>query len=154
STDQKTLDKLRGQHPIIELIERTRELAKLKNTYVDTLPLLADENDRIHITFAQDVAATGRLSINNPNIQNITVRTDLGRRLRTAIVQVKGKVFISADYSQFELRMAAVLAGDEELINDVNSDVDIHTKTASDVYVIPLEEDTKAQRRDTKVINF
>lgn len=154
STDQKTLDKLRGQHPIIELIERTRELAKLKNTYVDTLPLLADENDRIHTTFAQDVAATGRLSSNNPNLQNIPVRTDLGRRIRTAFVPEKGKVFISADYSQFELRLAAILAGDTELINDFNSDVDIHTKTASDVYGIPLEEVTKAQRRDAKVINF
>ncbi len=154
STDQKTLDKLRGQHPIIELIERTRELAKLKNTYVDTLPELADANDRIHTTFAQDVAATGRLSSNHPNLQNIPVRTDLGRRIRTAFVPEEGKVFVSADYSQFELRLAAILAGDEELINDFNSDVDIHTKTASDVYGIPLEEVTKAQRRDAKVINF
>ena len=154
STDQKTLDKLRGQHPIIELIERTRELAKLKNTYVDTLPELADENDRIHTTFAQDVAATGRLSSNNPNLQNIPVRTELGRRIRTAFVPEKGNVFVSADYSQFELRLAAVLAGDTELINDFNSDIDIHTKTASDVYGIPLEEVTKAQRRDAKVINF
>jgi DNA polymerase-1 len=154
STDQKTLDKLRGQHPIVELIERTRELAKLKNTYVDTLPELADKNDRIHTTFAQDVAATGRLSSNNPNLQNIPVRTDLGRRIRTAFVPEKGNVFISADYSQFELRLAAVLANDKELIEDFNSEVDIHTKTASDVYGVPLEEVTKAQRRDAKVINF
>ncbi len=154
STDQKTLDKLRGQHPLIELIERTRELAKLKNTYVDTLPLLADENDRIHTTFAQDVAATGRLSSNNPNLQNIPVRTDLGRRIRKAFVPEEGKVFVSADYSQFELRLAAILAGDTELIADFNSDVDIHTKTASDVYGIPVEAVTKSQRRDAKVINF
>lgn len=154
STDQKTLDKLRGQHPIVELIERTRELAKLKNTYVDTLPELADKNDRIHTTFAQDVAATGRLSSNNPNLQNIPVRSDLGRRIRTAFVPEKGNVFVSADYSQFELRLAAILAGDEELINDFNSGVDIHTKTASDVYGIPIDEVTKNQRRDAKVINF
>lgn len=154
STDQKTLDKLRGQHPIVELIERTRELAKLKNTYVDTLPELADKNDRIHTTFAQDVAATGRLSSNNPNLQNIPVRTDLGRRIRTAFIPEKGNVFISADYSQFELRLAAILAGDKELIEDFNSEVDIHTKTASDVYGMPLEEVTKAQRRAAKVINF
>ncbi len=154
STDQKTLDKLRGQHPIIELIERTRELAKLKNTYVDTLPGLADEHDRIHTTFAQDVAATGRLSSNNPNLQNIPVRTDLGRRIRTAFVPAEGKVFISADYSQFELRLAAILASDTELINDFNTDIDIHTKTASDVYGVPIEEVTKNQRRDAKVINF
>lgn len=154
STDQKTLDKLRGLHPIVELIERTRELAKLKNTYVDTLPKLADAVDRIHTTFHQDVAATGRLSSADPNLQNIPVRTELGRRIREAFIPSDGKVFVSADYSQFELRLAAVLAEDTKLIEDFNSDIDIHAKTASDVYGIPLEEVTKAQRRDAKVINF
>lgn len=154
STGQKELDKLRGQHPIIELIERTRELAKLKNTYVDTLPLAADEHGRIHTTFNQDVAATGRLSSNNPNLQNIPVRTDLGRKIRTAFIPEKGNVFISADYSQFELRLAAILAGDQEMINDFNGDIDIHIKTASEVYGIPMSQVTKAQRRDAKVINF
>ena len=154
STDQKTLDKLRGQHPIIELIERTRELAKLRNTYVDVLPKLADENNRIHTTYSQDIAATGRLSSNHPNLQNIPVRTEIGRRIREAFIPSEGKVFVSADYSQFELRLAAVLAGDKELIDDFNSGVDVHTKTASDVYGIPIDEVTKAQRRDAKVINF
>lgn len=154
STDQKTLDKLKGQHPIIELIERTRELAKLKNTYVDTLPLQTDEHDRIHTTFNQDVAATGRLSSTDPNLQNIPVRSDLGRRIREAFVPEDGKVLISADYSQFELRLAAVLAEDKELINDFNGDVDIHSKTAAQMYDIPLDDVTKAQRRDAKVINF
>ncbi len=154
STDQKTLDKLRGQHPIIELIERTRELAKLKNTYVDTLPNQTDEHDRIHTTFNQDVAATGRLSSTDPNLQNIPVRTDLGRRIREAFIPEKGKVLIGADYSQFELRLAAVLANDKELINDFNGDIDIHTKTAAQVYGIPMDDVTKAQRRDAKVINF
>lgn len=154
STGQKELDKLRGQHPIIELIERTRELAKLKNTYVDTLPQQTDENDRIHTTFNQDVAATGRLSSTDPNLQNIPVRSDLGRRIREAFVPEAGNVFISADYSQFELRLAAVLANDTELINDFNGDVDIHTKTAAQVYGIPMDDVTKAQRRDAKVINF
>lgn len=154
STDQKTLDKLRGQHPIIELIEQTRELAKLKNTYVDVLPDLADENSRIHTTFAQDTAATGRLSSVHPNLQNIPVRSELGRRIRDAFIPSEGKVFVSADYSQFELRLAAVLAGDSELINDFNSGIDIHAKTASDVYGVPLNEVTKDQRRDAKVINF
>jgi len=154
STGQKELDKLRGQHPIIELIERTRELAKLKNTYVDTLPEVADEHDRIHTTFNQDVAATGRLSSTTPNLQNIPVRTDLGRRVRQGFIPEGDKVFVSADYSQFELRLAAVLAGDKELINDFNGDVDIHTKTASDVYKVPMDDVTKAQRRDAKVINF
>lgn len=154
STDQKTLDKLKGQHPIIELIERTRELAKLKNTYVDTLPLVADANDRIHTTFNQDVAATGRLSSTDPNLQNIPVRSDLGRRIREAFIPEEGKVLISADYSQFELRLAAVLANDKEMINDFNGDVDIHSKTAAQMYGIPLDDVTKAQRRDAKVINF
>ena len=133
STGQKELDKLRGQHPIIELIERTRELAKLKNTYIDTLPKLADGHDRIHTTFNQDVASTGRLSSTNPNLQNIPVRTELGRKIRTAFIPEGDKVFVSADYSQFELRLAAILANDTELINDFNGDVDIHTKTASRV---------------------
>lgn len=154
STGQKELDKLRGQHPIIELIERTRELAKLKNTYVDALPKLADEQSRIHTTFNQDVASTGRLSSTNPNLQNIPVRTELGRKIRSAFVPDGDKVFISADYSQFELRLAAVLAGDHEMINDFNGDVDIHTKTASEVYGVPMDDVTKGQRRDAKVINF
>ena len=154
STGQSELDKLRGQHPIIELIERTRELAKLKNTYVDTLPNDADEHGRIHTTFNQDVAATGRLSSQGPNLQNIPVRSDLGRRIREAFVPDKGNVFVSADYSQFELRLAAVLAADKILIEDFNSDIDIHTKTASEVYGIPLDAVTKNQRRDAKVINF
>jgi len=154
STGQKELDKLRGLHPIIELIEQTRELAKLKNTYVDSLPKLADENDRVHTTFNQDVAATGRLSSTDPNLQNIPIRSELGRSIREAFTAEKGNVLVSADYSQFELRLAAVLAGDEGLISDFNGDLDIHTKTASDVYGIPMEEVTKDQRREAKTINF
>lgn len=154
STGQAELDKLRGQHPIIELIEQTRELAKLKNTYTDSLPKLADEHNRIHTTFNQDVAATGRLSSTNPNLQNIPIRSDLGRKIREAFTADGDKVLVSADYSQFELRLAAVLADDKKLINDFNGDVDIHTKTASEVYGIPMDEVTKNQRRDAKVINF
>ena len=154
STGQKELDKLRGMHPIIELIEQTRELAKLKNTYVDALPKLADSQDRVHTTFNQDVAATGRLSSTDPNLQNIPIRSELGRSIREAFTAEKGNVLVSADYSQFELRLAAVLAGDEGLINDFNSDMDVHTKTASDVYGIPYDQVTKNKRRDAKVINF
>jgi len=154
STGQAELDKLRGQHPIIELIEKTRELAKLKNTYVDALPLLADEHDRIHTTFNQDVAATGRLSSTNPNLQNIPIRTEQGRRIRKSFITDGDKVLVSADYSQFELRLAAILSGDTTLINDFNGDVDIHTKTASSVYGIPMDDVTKDQRRAAKVINF
>lgn len=154
STGQKELDKLRGQHPIIELIEKTRELAKLKNTYVDALPLLADKNGRIHTTFNQNIVSTGRLSSTSPNLQNIPIRTELGRKIRNAFVPDDGNVFVSADYSQFELRLAAVLANDKVMIADFNSDIDIHTKTASEVYGIPIEKITKTQRRNAKVINF
>lgn len=154
STGQAELDKLRGQHPIVELIEKTRELAKLKNTYVDALPQLADTHGRIHTTFNQDVAATGRLSSTNPNLQNIPIRTEQGRRIREAFITDGDKVLVSADYSQFELRLAAILSGDDELINDFNGDVDIHTKTASQVYGIPMDNVTKDQRRAAKVINF
>ncbi len=154
STGQAELDKLRGQHPIIELIEQTRELAKLKNTYVDTLPKLVDANNRIHTTFNQDVAATGRLSSTDPNLQNIPIRTEKGREIREAFIAEGDKVLVSADYSQFELRLAAILANDEALINDFNGDVDIHTKTASEVYGIPMDDVTKSQRRAAKVINF
>jgi len=154
STGQKELDKLRGQHPIIELIEKYRELTKLQSTYVEALPKLVDEKSRLHTDFRQDVAATGRLSSADPNLQNIPVRSELGRKIREAFVPAKGNVFVSADYSQFELRLAAVLAGDTQMIEDFNSDIDIHAKTASDVHGIPLDQVTKAQRRDAKVINF
>lgn len=154
STGQKELDKLRGQHPIIELIEQFRELTKLQNTYVKTLPEQADENGRIHTDFRQDVAATGRLSSTDPNLQNIPIRTELGRQIRDAFVPDEGSVFVSADYSQFELRLAAVLAGDEKMINDFNAGTDIHAKTAAEVYKVPLDAVTKEQRRKAKVVNF
>lgn len=154
STGQKELDKLRGLHPIVELIEKYRELSKLQNTYVDALPKLVDDKSRLHTTFNQDVAATGRLSSTDPNLQNIPIRSDLGRKIREAFVPAEGNVFVSADYSQFELRLAAVLAGDQQMIEDFNSGIDIHTKTAADVYGIPVEQIDKSQRRDAKVINF
>ena len=154
STGQKELDKLRGQHPIIELIERYRELTKLISTYIEALPKLMATDGRIHTTFNQDVTSTGRLSSTNPNLQNIPVRTELGRKIRQAFVPSDGKVFVGADYSQFELRLAAVLAGDEKLIDDFNSDVDIHAKTAAETYGISIDEVNKSQRRAAKVINF
>lgn len=154
STGQKELDKLRGQNPIIELIEKTRELAKLKNTYIDALPQLMDGQNRIHTTFNQDVVSSGRLSSTNPNLQNIPIRTELGRKIRDAFVPEKGNVFVSADYSQFELRLAAILSGDQEMIDDFDGNIDIHTKTASEAYGIPINEVTKTQRRNAKVINF
>ena len=154
STGQKELDKLRGSHPIIEKIERSREVSKLLSTYIHPLPLLADKNHRIHTTYTQDVTATGRLSSINPNLQNIPVRSEDGKRIRECFIAEPGKSFVSADYAQFELRLAAALSGDQQLIDDFNSGLDIHIKTASDAFNIPMELVTKNQRRAAKVINF
>ena len=154
STGQKELDKLRGSHPIIEKIERSREVSKLLSTYIHPLPLLAGKNHRIHTTYTQDVTATGRLSSINPNLQNIPVRSEDGKRIRECFIAGPGKSFVSADYAQFELRLAAALSGDQQLIDDFNSGLDIHTKTASDAFNIPMELVTKNQRRAAKVINF
>ena len=154
STGAKELEKLKDLHPIINKITEYREVAKLLSTYIIPIPDLADPSDRIHTTFTQNVTATGRLSSQNPNLQNIPVRTDEGKRIRTGFVAPEGKVLVSADYSQFELRLAAILSGDKALINDFNSGTDIHTKTASEAFNIPIEQVTKDQRRAAKVINF
>ena len=154
STGAKELDKLKDAHPIIEKIIEYRESAKLLSTYIIPIPELADKNGRIHTTFTQNVTATGRLSSVNPNLQNIPVRTDEGKRIRTGFIAEKGRVLVSADYSQFELRLAAILSGDQNLIDDFNSGVDIHTKTASEAFHVPFTEVTKNQRRAAKVINF
>lgn len=111
-------------------------------------------NTGVYTTFNQDVVSTGRLSSTDPNLQNIPIRTELGRKVRDAFIPDDGKVFVSADYSQFELRLAAVLAGDEKMINDFNAGTDIHAKTASEVYHVPLDSVTKEQRRRAKVVNF
>lgn len=154
STGQKELDKLREHSPIIEKIEQFREFSKLKSTYVDALPKLADEKNRIHSNFAQDVTTTGRLSSSNPNLQNIPIRSELGRRIREGFVAKKGNLLVSADYSQFELRLAAVLANDKPLIETFEKDLDIHAKTASEVFGVPIDEVSKEQRRVAKIINF
>jgi len=154
STGAKELDKLKGSHPIIDKIIEYREAAKLLNTYIIPMPNLADKTDRIHTTFTQNVTATGRLSSLSPNLQNIPVRTEEGKRIREGFIASQGKVLVSADYSQFELRLAAVLSGDQALIDDFNSGIDIHTKTASEAFHVPFNEVTKAQRRAAKVINF
>lgn len=154
STAASELDKLRGEHPIIDLISQYREVTKLKNTYVDTLPKQADEHSRVHTTFSLTVAQTGRLSSNDPNLQNIPTRTELGRRVRTAFVAGKGKKLVSADYSQFELRIAAYLSGDQKIIDQFNRDVDVHTMTAAEIYGRQPEDVTKNMRREAKVVNF
>ena len=145
---------MKDLHPVIAKITEYREAAKLLSTYIIPIPELADKNDRIHTTFTQNVTATGRLSSLNPNLQNIPVRTEEGKRIRTGFVAPEGKVLVSADYSQFELRLAAILSGDTKLIDDFNSGIDIHTKTASEAFHVPFNEVTKNQRRAAKVINF
>ncbi len=154
STAASELIKLREIHPIIDFITQFREVTKLKNTYVDTLPNQVDENSRVHTTFAMTVAQTGRLSSNDPNLQNIPVKTDLGRQIRTAFVAGKGKMFVNADYSQFELRIAAHLSNDQRLIDMFNRDEDVHLATAAEVYDRSPEDVTKNMRREAKVINF
>ncbi len=154
STGIKELDKLRDKHAIIEIIEQVRELSKLKNTYVDTLPKLADKHNRIHTTFNQDGAATGRLSSTDPNLMNIPVRTELGRRIREGFIASNGMVYISADYSQFELRLAAVLSGDKAMIEAFNNNEDIHVLTASQIAGVAPEDVTKDMRYKAKAVNF
>ena len=154
STGVKELEKLKDEHPVIAEIIRYRETMKLLSTYIAPLLEQVAADGRIHSTFTQNVTATGRLSSLNPNLQNIPVRSEEGKRIRRGFVAPKGRVLVSADYSQFELRLAAVLAGDESLVSDFNQDIDIHTKTAAEVYQIPMAEVTKLQRRVAKVINF
>ena len=154
STGASELEKLEGQHPVIEMIKEYREVSKLLSTYILPLPELAGEDGRIHTTFTQNVTATGRLSSVNPNLQNIPVRSEDGKRIRTGFVAESGKVLVSADYAQFELRLAAALAGDQKLIESFAQNIDIHTKTAAEVFGIKMEDVSKAQRRAAKVINF
>lgn len=154
STAASELDKLRAGHPIIDMITQYREVTKLKSTYIDALPKLVDSNSRLHTNFALTVAQTGRLSSNDPNLQNIPVRTELGKRIRTAFIAAPGNVLVGADYSQFELRLAAVLAKDEEMISAFNRGLDVHTLTAAQIYGRNPEDVTKNMRRDAKVVNF
>ena len=154
STGVSELEKLEGQHPVIEMIKEYREVSKLLSTYILPLPELAGEDGRIHTTFTQNVTATGRLSSVNPNLQNIPVRSEDGKRIRTGFVAENGKILVSADYAQFELRLAAALAGDQKLIESFAQNVDIHTKTAAEVFGIRMEDVSKTQRRAAKVINF
>jgi len=154
STGAKELDRLRGIHPIIDLITNYREYTKLLNTYIDALPKLVDKNSRLHTSFNLTIAQTGRLSSTDPNLQNIPIRSEIGRAIRSAFVSKQGYSFISADYSQFELRLAAYLSGDKELINQFNSGADIHTLVAAQMNGIKPEQVTKDMRRYAKTINF
>ncbi|MBI4280850.1 DNA polymerase I [Candidatus Uhrbacteria bacterium] len=155
STAASELERLRGTHPIIDLIFEYRELAKLISTYVEVLPkLIHAKTHRLHTTFHQTVTATGRLSSSNPNLQNIPIRTELGRQIRQAFVAEKGMVLLSADYSQIELRLAAVMARAGKMIEAFRRGVDIHRQTAAEIWNVPPEEVTKEQRYAAKAINF
>ncbi len=155
STAATELEKMRHLHPIIEMIFEYRELVKLKNTYVDALPEMVSSVDhRIHTSFSQTIAQTGRLSSSNPNLQNIPVRTELGREIRKAFVTPPGRVFVGADYSQIELRVAAALSKDEAMIETFKSGVDLHQQTAAELYGVSLDKVTKDQRSASKTINF
>ncbi|MFR4764174.1 MAG: DNA polymerase, partial [Anaerococcus obesiensis] len=154
STNAQVLEKLRKKHPIIEKIERYREMYKLKSTYLESLEEFIDKDGRIRSTFKQNVTATGRLSSTEPNLQNLPIRTEEGRKIRKAFKADDGKVLIDADYSQIELRVLAHLANDKKMQEAFSKDIDIHTKTASEVFSTPIDEVTKLQRSEAKAVNF
>lgn len=155
STGVEELDKLRDLHPIIPMVQEHRELSKLVSTYLDALPKLVNpKTGRVHTSFNQTVAATGRLSSNDPNLQNIPIRTELGREIRKAFVAESGYKLLALDYSQIELRLAAHLSGDKKMIKAFCEGADIHRATAAEINNITPEEVTAAMRREAKAVNF
>ena len=155
STDSDVLDGLSAAHPVPKLIVEYRELSKLKSTYVDALPALANPTTRrVHTTLNQAATSTGRLSSTNPNLQNIPIRTDRGRLVRKAFIADPGMVLISADYSQIELRILAHITGDDGLTRAFREDLDIHAATAGEVFNISLDKVTANHRRVAKAVNF
>jgi DNA polymerase I len=154
STAQDVLEQLAEKHEVPRLVLEYRHLAKLKGTYVDALPLLADAESRVHTTFQAAATATGRLSSINPNLQNIPVRTELGREIRAAFTAVPGTRLLSADYSQIELRLLAHFSGDALLTRAYTEGIDIHTLTASEVFGVPAENMDKETRNRAKAVNF
>jgi DNA polymerase-1 len=155
STDADTLEALRAENPMVELVLEHRQLTKLKGTYVDALPQLVERDGRVHSSFNQAVAATGRLSSADPNLQNIPIRSEIGQRIRAAFVPGdRSHVLVSADYSQIELRVLAHVTEDPALLDAFRRREDIHTRTASVVYGVPPEQVTRDMRRNAKVVNF
>jgi DNA polymerase-1 len=154
STDARVLQAIRDEHEIIPEIERWRELNQLMKTYLDVLPQLADAESRIHTTFVQAVATTGRLSSTNPNLQNVPVRTELGREIRGCFEAAPGNVLVAADYSQVELRVMAFIAGEPVLEEIFVRGEDVHTATASQVFGKPADELTPGDRSKAKMINY
>ncbi|MES2958405.1 MAG: DNA polymerase I [Pseudomonadota bacterium] len=155
STDEEVLDELAADYPLPAKILQHRGFAKLKGTYTDKLPLMVNaQTGRVHTSYAQAVAVTGRLSSNDPNLQNIPIRTPEGRRVREAFIAPPGHVIASADYSQIELRIMAHISGDEGLTRAFQQGLDVHRATASEVFNLPVGEVTSEQRRYAKTINF
>ncbi len=154
STKESELEKLKGTHPIIDYILEYRELTKLVGTYIDVLPTLVDEQSRIHATFLQTGTTTGRMSSQDPNLQNIPIKTEAGKAIREAFVAEKGFKLVSFDYSQVELRIAAILSEDPQLLSIFKAGTDIHSGVASRVFNVPESEVTPNMRRQAKVINF
>ncbi len=154
STRESELEKLKDSHPIVNEILNYRELQKLLSTYIDTIPALLADDGRLHTTFIQSGAATGRMSSQNPNLQNIPIKSELGRRIRKAFVAPKGSQLVAFDYSQIELRLAAILSGDKKLIDIFKSGRDVHTEVAAQVFKVPTEKVDKEMRRKAKIINF
>ena len=155
STDARVLQAIRAEHPIVPAVERWRELAKLKSTYMDALPELVDlGTGRLHTTFNQTATTTGRLSSTNPNLQNIPIRTELGREIRACFVAEPGNVLISADYSQVELRVLAHIAGEQVLMITLARGEDVHAATAGEIFGISADQVDPGTRSRAKMVNF
>ena len=154
STNADILEKLAPDYPMVSDVLEYRQLTKLKSTYADGLAAFIQEDGKIHGVFHQKVTATGRLSSSDPNLQNIPIRMPLGRAIRKVFIPEEGHIFVSADYSQIELRVLAHMAKDEDLIRAYKEDRDIHTTTASQVFGVPMEEVTPLLRRNAKAVNF
>ncbi len=155
STSGDILDALSGKHEVVDLVIEHRELSKLKSTYLEALPAAVDpKTGRVHTSFSQTGAVTGRLSSSNPNLQNIPIRTEQGRRIRNGFIAPKGSLLLSVDYSQIELRIVAHMAGDESMLAAFRAGQDIHATTAAAIYRVPLEQVNKEKRRHAKAINF
>ena len=155
STSDDVLDALSGKHPVVDWVIENRELSKLKSTYVDALPAAVDsKTGRVHTSYSQIGAVTGRLSSSNPNLQNIPIRTEEGRRVRSGFIAAKGNVLLSVDYSQIELRIVAHMAKDEGMLAAFRAGQDIHATTAAAIYNVELNKVNKEMRRHAKAINF
>ena len=155
STSEETLQKIRGEHKVIEHILDYREIKKLLSTYVNALPKIVNpKTNRIHTTFNQSVAATGRLSSVRPNLQNIPIRTERGMKIREAFISRENYILLAADYSQIELRIMASLSKDKSMLEAFNQNIDIHSATAAKVYKVALEDVTRVMRSAAKSVNF